>query len=85
MPRRKRPEDNETFVRFIQAVRADRDFGDLLRKAARLPREIRTILFDQMAAKMRQENEPEELVEVVRLLQDDAVLKRVLEMMDSDP
>lgn len=85
MTRRKQPEDNETFVRFVQALRADREFGDMLRKAARLPREIRLILFDQMAAKMRQENEPEDMVEVVRLLQNEGVLKKVLELMDSEP
>ena len=77
-----RPEDSETFVRFIQTAREDPGFAALLKNAGLLPPERRNILLEQMAAKMALRGERPELIQVVHWLLDDALFQRVLEMID---
>ena len=79
----RRPEDNETFVRFVQAAREDGEFAHYLRNAGKVPHKQRMILLDQMAAKMKHDGLPEEIVEVVLALREDAVFKAVLKLLDA--
>jgi hypothetical protein len=80
---RERPEDSETFIRFIQAARDDPEFGGLLRGAGRLPAQQRNILLEQMAAKMAANRERKDLIEVVHWLREEAVFKSVLRLLET--
>lgn len=83
MAKARGPGESDSFVRFVQSLRENGEVAELLRKAAKIPREIRYILFEQMAAKMRASGEPDRIVEVVDFLRDDRIFKKVIEMLDA--
>jgi len=82
--KKKPPQEHETFVRFVQTLRHNGEVAESLRKAGKLPQQVRAILFEQMTAKMRDAGEPEDLFEVAEWLREDAVFKKVLELMDAE-
>lgn len=84
MARGKGPGENESFVKFVQALRENGDVAAMLKQAGKLPREIRAIIFEQMAAKMRDAGEPESIVEIVDFMRDDRIFKKVVEMLDEE-
>lgn len=79
-----RPESNETFIRLVQSLRENGEVADLVRQAGKLPKEVRAVIFEQMAAKMRAAGEPEDLAEAVTWLREDAVFRKLLEVLDAE-
>ena len=78
------PGESETFVKFVQALRENGEIAAMLKQAGKLPPQIRAIIFEQMAAKMRDADEPESLIQIVDFMRDDRVFKKVIEMLDED-
>ena len=78
------PGESDSFVKFVQALRENGEVAAMLRQAGKLPTQIRAIIFEQMAAKMRDSGEPESIVEIVDFMRDDRIFKKVIDMLDEE-
>lgn len=77
-----RPEESESFIRFIQVAREDPAFADFLRKIGATPLATRKGALDRIAEKMRATGARADLIEVVEYLVDSKVMDAVLKLLD---